>query len=56
MTAALDDKLREGIIGNVPLGRFGSPDDIAHTAVFLALEASGYITGQVHAVDGGMVM
>ena len=56
MTAALDDKVREGIIGNVPLGRLGSPDDIAHTAVFLALEASGYITGQVHAVDGGMVM
>ena len=56
MTAALDDKVREGIIGNVPLGRFGSPDDIAHMAVFLALEASGYITGQVHAVDGGMVM
>ena len=56
MTAALDDKVRESIIGNVPLGRFGSPDDIAHTAVFLALEASGYITGQVHAVDGGMVM
>ena len=56
MTAALDDKVRDGIIGNVPLGRFGSPDDIAHTAVFLALEASGYITGQVHAVDGGMVM
>ena len=56
MTAALDDKVREGIIGNVPLGRFGSPDDIAHTAVFLALEASGYITGQVHTVDGGMVM
>ena len=56
MTAALDDKVRESIIGHVPLGRFGSPDDIAHTAVFLALEASGYITGQVLAVDGGMVM
>jgi 3-oxoacyl-[acyl-carrier protein] reductase len=56
MTAALDDKVRESIIGNVPLGRFGSPDDIAHTAVFLALEASGYITGQVLTVDGGMVM
>ena len=56
MTAALDDKVRKSIIGNVPLGRFGSPDDIAHTAVFLALEASGYITGQVLTVDGGMVM
>ena len=56
MTAALNDKVRERIIGNVPLGRFGSPDDLAHAAVFLALEASGYITGQVLTVDGGVVM
>jgi len=56
MTAALDDKVRESIIGNVPLRRFGSPDDIAHAAVFLAMEPSGYITGQVLTVDGGMVM
>lgn len=56
MTAALDNKVRESIIGNVPLGRFGSPDDIAHAAVFLAMEPSGYITGQVLTVDGGMVM
>ena len=56
MTAALDNKVRESIIGNVPLGRFGSPDDIAHAAVFLAMEPSSYITGQVLTVDGGMVM
>ena len=56
MTAALGDKVREGILGNVPLGRFGSPDDIAHAAVFLAMEPSDYITGQVLTVDGGMVM
>ena len=56
MTAALDDKVRESIIGNVPLGRFGSPNDIAHAAVFLAMEPSSYITGQVLTVDGGMVM
>ena len=56
MTAALDDKVRESIIGNVPLGRFGSPDDIDHAAVFLAMEPSSYITGQVLTVDGGMVM
>ena len=56
MTAALDDKVRESIIGNVPLGRFGSPEDIAHAAVFLAMEPSSYITGQVLTVDGGMVM
>ena len=56
MTAALNDKVRESIIGNVPLRRFGSPDDIAHAAVFLAMEPSSYITGQVLTVDGGMVM
>ena len=56
MTAALSEKMRESILGNVPLERFGSPDDIAHAAVFLAMEPSGYITGQVHPVDGGMVM
>ena len=56
MTAALSEKMREGILGNVPLERFGSPDDIAHAAVFLAMEPSGYITGQVLTVDGGMVM
>ena len=56
MTAALSEKMRESILGNVPLERFGSPDDIAHAAVFLAMEPSGYITGQVLTVDGGMVM
>jgi len=56
MTAALDDKVRGEILAGVPLKRFGSPDDIAHAAVFLAMEPSGYITGQVLTVDGGMVM
>ncbi len=40
----------------MPLGRFGLPDDIAHAAVFLAMEPGGYITGQVVTVDGGMGM
>ena len=56
MTAVLDDKVREEVIGRVPLGRFGSSDDIAHAAVFLAMEPTGYVTGQVLTVDGGMVM
>ena len=56
MTAALDDKVRGEILASVPLGRFGSPDDIAHAAVFLAIEPTGYVTGQVLTVDGGMVM
>ena len=56
MTAVLDDKVREEVLGRVPLGRFGSSDDIAHAAAFLAMEPTGYVTGQVLTVDGGMVM
>ena len=56
MTAVLDDKVRGEVLGRVPLGRFGSSDDIAHAAVFLAMEPTGYVTGQVLTVDGGMVM
>jgi 3-oxoacyl-[acyl-carrier protein] reductase len=54
MTAVLSDKVKEGILANIPLKRMGSPEEIANTAVFLA--SSPYITGQVIAVDGGMVM
>ncbi len=56
MTAVLDDKVREEVLGRVPLGRFGSSDDIAHAAAFLAMEPTAYVTGQVLTVDGGMVM
>ena len=56
MSAVLDDKVREEVLGRVPLGRFGSSDAIAHAAVFLAMEPTGYVTGQVLTVDGGMVM
>ena len=56
MTAVLDEKVRGAILERVPMANFGSPDDIAHTAVFLAMEPTGYMTGQVLTVDGGMVM
>ena len=56
MTAVLDEKVRNSIIERVPMARFGSTDDIANTAVFLALESTSYMTGQVLTVDGGMVM
>ena len=56
MTAVLDEKMRGEVLERVPLGRFGSPDDIARAAVFLAMEPTGYVTGQVLTVDGGMVM
>ena len=56
MTAVLDEKVRGDIIERIPMNRFGSPEDIANTAIFLALESTNYMTGQVLTIDGGMVM
>ena len=56
MTAGLTEELRAGVLKQIPLGSFGQPDDIAGAAVFLAGPAARYLTGQVLAVDGGMVM
>jgi 3-oxoacyl-[acyl-carrier protein] reductase len=56
MTAGLKEDLRAVVLKQIPLGSFGQPDDIAGAAVFLAGPAARYITGQVLAVDGGMVM
>ncbi len=56
MTEALPEKTREELAAQIPLERLGSADDIAHAVVFLAQEKSGYITGQVLAVNGGMYM
>lgn len=56
MTDKLSDKVREGILGQTSLKRMGTPQDIADTAVFLASESAGYITGQVLCVDGGIMM
>ena len=56
MTAVLDEKVRGSIIDRIPMNRFGSTEDIANTAIFLALESTNYMTGQVLTIDGGMVM
>jgi 3-oxoacyl-[acyl-carrier protein] reductase len=56
MTAALPDTVKEAMLEQIPLKRMGTPDDIASVVLFLASEASAYITGQVLAVDGGMFM
>lgn len=56
MTAVLSDKVKEDAVRQIPLGRFGKPEDIAGTVAFLASEAAGYITGQVIQVDGGMAI
>jgi 3-oxoacyl-[acyl-carrier protein] reductase len=56
MTAALTAEGREALSAQIPLGRLGSPEDIAAMVGFLASDAASYITGQVFVVDGGMVM
>lgn len=56
MTDALSEKVREELTSQIPLERLGSADDIANAVLFLASEASGYITGHVLAVNGGMYM
>jgi 3-oxoacyl-[acyl-carrier protein] reductase len=56
MTNALPDKVKEEMAAQIPLERFGTADDIANAVVFLATDASAYITGQVLAVNGGMYM
>jgi 3-oxoacyl-[acyl-carrier protein] reductase len=56
MTDALSEKVREELTTQIPLERLGSADDIANAVVFLASEQSGYITGHVLSVNGGMYM
>jgi 3-oxoacyl-[acyl-carrier protein] reductase len=56
MTARLPEKLREEVLRSIPLGRFGSCDEVAETVLFLAAPGSGYITGQVVGVNGGLYM
>ena len=56
MTAALSAEMKAELLKKIPLNTLGQAEDIAHAALFLASPAARYITGQVLAVDGGMVM
>ena len=56
MTADLPDKAKEAMVGQIPLGRAGTPEDSAAAVVFLASDQAAYITGQVLHVSGGMYM
>lgn len=56
MTQVLPDAVKDGAMAVIPLKRFGTPEDVARAAAFLASDETGYITGQVLCVDGGMAM
>lgn len=53
----LEDKPKlDALLKNIPLGRLGSPDDVASLAAFLASNEAGYITGSTYVVDGGLIV
>jgi len=56
MTAELPEELKQNALKMIPLGRIGSPEDVANCVAFLASEEAGYITGHVLNVNGGMLM
>lgn len=56
MTQALPDGVKETATAQIPLGRFGKPEDIADMVTYLASEKAAYITGQIISVDGGMAI
>jgi 3-oxoacyl-[acyl-carrier protein] reductase len=56
MTATLPEAVRAELLGRIPLGRLGTPEEVAEVIAFLASPRAAYVTGQTWAVDGGMVM
>ncbi len=56
MTAKLPEKIKEETLNQIPIGKFGTPEDVANLAAFLVSDQAAYITGQVINVDGGMAM
>jgi 3-oxoacyl-[acyl-carrier protein] reductase len=56
MTQNLPEKVREAMLAQIPLNRFGAPEEVAHAVAFLVSDRAAYITGQVMHVNGGMLM
>lgn len=56
MTDELDEATKTAMLAQIPLGKYGSVEDVANAVLFLASDVSSYMTGQTIAVDGGMTM
>jgi 3-oxoacyl-[acyl-carrier protein] reductase len=56
MTAALPENVRQAFLDQIPMGKFGTPEDVAELAVYLASDGGSYVTGQVIGINGGLYM
>ena len=56
MVERLPEEAQKRILDRIPMGRFGTPEDVAETVAFLCTDAAGYITGQVIGIDGGLAV
>ena len=56
MNAGIDENTRQALCGETPLGRIGTPAEVAAAVVFLASDDAGFITGQIIGVDGGLAI
>ena len=56
MTAALPENVQKGFLDQIPMGKFGTPEDVAELTVYLASDGASYVTGQVIGINGGLYM
>ena len=56
MTDVIPEEAKKAMLQNIPMGKFGEPEDVANVVLFLASDEAKYITGQVISVNGGMAM